>query len=499
MALSAATIERIRTAETTITYPASLLAEVVRTDTPMSVNQEAPGTQPLLIVAFEDHDAARRWEIEDHVGTVRMVGPSYSSHRGWLHYHRTGELTRVYGAPLNPEPVNGHHYRLLDGNHPGYLLRYNDDDHRDDRGRRELPWTILETGFGVDRPFFASDGFSNHTITSPYVEVHAAIAATPQPVVAETDTEATPWAAPVEAPVAVGNPTVLAHTDPRLHGLAERNLGGDVILNPEPVVGKMYLLMARTRGEYTRLAMWTPEGFAISGLIDGYHDFNRDRGNNFAQPADWDYVQFEMNQPSKADDPVSLVQYKRTLHEEKVQYHSWQEALNELADEHDWCGEYESAVHRLGIMDRGLRRSDEIPAVPDIDDNGDEIGVPEPTTLRRLFEFDVNYDASFELESPSGRVDDALTYTMDITVSTSSMRFDGSGTVRVGPISAEGTNLEDMEREARDSIDSSMVEDAINNNLSEADLLEVHNFTADDDADDVTDQHDLEDYFDDLD
>jgi hypothetical protein len=134
--------------------------------------------------------------------------------------------------------------------------------------------------------------------------------------------------------------------------------------------------------------------------------------------------------------------------------------------------------------------------VPDIDENGDPIGEPEPTTLRRLFEFDVNYDATFELEQPSGRVDDALAYSINITLSTSSMRFDGNGSVRVGPISAEGTDLEDMEREARDSIDSAMVEEAITNNLSEADLIEVTNYDIDDDADDVTDQHNLEDYFD---
>jgi hypothetical protein len=487
MALPANTIERIRTEENIIAYPFNRLHEVVLTGTPRDVTVENRGSQALLIVRFEDQLTASAWGVDGLVGTVRMVGPSYSTQNGWLYYRENGQVTRVFGAPLNPEPVNGHHYRLIDGGHPGYLLRYNDDDHRDERGRANLPWTIIETGYGDDRSIFGADGFSNNTITSPYVEVNYAPA----------EAEATPWAEPVEAPPeTVGNPTVINHTETWLHGLAERNPGGDVTLNPEPVVGKMYLLREKATSDYTRLAMWTPDGFAISGLIDGYHDFTRDRGLPFGTRDQYDYVQFEMNQPTKVDDRAAVVHFKRLLHEEKVQYHGWQEALNELADEHDWCGEYESAVHRLGIMDRGLRRDDEVPAVPDIDENGDPIGEPEPTTLRRLFEFDVNYDATFELEQPSGRVDDALAYSINITLSTSSMRFDGNGSVRVGPISAEGTDLEDMEREARDSIDSAMVEEAITNNLSEADLIEVTDYNIDDDADDVTDQHNLEDYFD---
>lgn len=485
MALRLATIEDIRTETTVISYPADRLTEVVVTSTPRDIYREAPGTQPLLIIRFDSDADGRRAGVTEHLGTVRMVGPSYSNHNGWL-YYVNDDIVRVHGAPLNPEPVNGHHYRLLSANHAGYLLRYNDDDHRNDRGRGDLPWTILETGFGADAPMFGPDGFSNHTITNPYVEVNY----TPQAA-------ASPWANATEPEIAtVGIPTTIPATDRRLHSLAV-SVDGLVTLNPEPVLGQMYLLFPKNNGtDSTRIAMWTAGGFAIYGLLDSYHDFARDRGNNLTQPAAWDYVDLAMTEPRVIADQHRVVSLKRTLHDEKVQYHGWQEALNELAEEHDWCGEYESAVHRLGVMDRGLRRDDPVPAVPDIDDNGDPVGEPEPTTLRRLFMFDVSYDATFELESPSGRVDDAINYSTGITLSTSSMRFDGSGSVRVGPISAEGTDLEDMEREARDSIDSSMIEDAINADLSDADLNEVHNFNVDSDADDVTGEYDLEDYFD---
>lgn len=488
MALSTNTLANIRSADLILSYPIRL-DEVVEADTPASLDHEDPNSQALLIVRFDDTHAyrAERQGITDWQGTVRMVGPSYSNHDGWLLYANQ-EIIRVHGAPLNPEPINGHHYRLIGGNHTGYLMRYNDDNHEADRGRRDLPWTIIATDYGGTPPLFGPDGFSNTTITSPYVEVRHGQAAT-------ADADAATEEATTES--TVGIPTTIPATDRRVHGAAVAN-DGLVTLNPQLVPGKMYLLIPKQgglSGELTRIATATPEGFVVSGYIDGYHDFGRARGHELIPAGgEWDHVEMQTTTPERTVDPAGVVLYKRRLHEAKVQYRNWQVALNDLAEEHDWCGEYESAVHRAGVMDRGLRRGDDVPAVPDIDENGDEIE-PELPTLRRLYEFDVSFDATFEIDSPSGRIDDAISYAIDVTVSTSAMRFDGSGTVRVGPISAEGTDLEEMEREARDQIDSSMVEDAISNILSEADLNEVTNFSAGD-ADDVTGDHDLEDYFD---
>jgi hypothetical protein len=134
--------------------------------------------------------------------------------------------------------------------------------------------------------------------------------------------------------------------------------------------------------------------------------------------------------------------------------------------------------------------------VPDIDENGDEIEV-EPPIMRRLWNFEVSWNATMELDSPESRVDDALSRNIGVDIEASSMRFEASGSVTVGPIAIEGNHTsEDSEREARDQIDSSMVEEAINADLSDADIIEVTNFDTDRDGDDVTDNYDLEDYFD---
>lgn len=483
MTLNATTLENIRTANVTLTYPSARLGELVEANTPSNLYREDRNSQALLITRFDTGHVERavRSGVGDWVGSVRMVGPSYSNHDGWLLYSPGGEIVRAYGAPLNPEPINGSHYRLLSGNHNGYLLRYNDDEHAADRGSRNLPWTILHTGFEGDAPIFA-DGFSNHTITNPYVEVNY------------TPGAAAPWADPVEA--TVGIPTTMASSNRRLHGLAVA-VNGVVTMNPEPVLGQMYLLLPKSSVEdYTRVAMWVQGGFAVSGYIDGYGDFTRDRGNLLAQPDHWDYVLMELHEPIRLTNPQVLLNHKRALHDEKVLYHSWQERLNELAEEHDWCGEYESAVHRCGVMNRDLRRDDPVPPVPDIDENGDEIEV-EPPIMRRLWNFEVSWNATMELDSPESRVDDALSRNIGVDIEASSMRFEASGSVTVGPIAIEGNHTsEDSEREARDQIDSSMVEEAINANLSDADLIEVTNFDTERDGDDVTDNYDLEDYFD---
>src|SRR5690349_11078786 len=51
---------------------------------------------------------------------------------------------RIEGAPVSPELVNGRCYAVVDSSGTEiYTVRYNDEDHADDRNRRNWPFSIL--------------------------------------------------------------------------------------------------------------------------------------------------------------------------------------------------------------------------------------------------------------------------------------------------------------------------------------------------------------------
>lgn len=482
-------------------YSAENLAEVIEVDTPQSITAYIPQTQPLLITRVERLDA---WQpngapsemARDLVGQVRMVGGTGSSHRGWMMADPAipSANLRVFGAPVSPEPINGHHYRIIGGFHYGQLLRYNDADHVDDRGRTTLPWTIVQTTWGVENPMI--DGYSNGPdLGSPYIEVRFG---TP-----ESDD------LPPFGETTVGIPTdITIENLPRFRDQAVV-VDGRVALDPELVAGETYLAYDPDgHRTYTCVADHN-RNLQCFGYIDRYGDYIQDYYQSVAiGTPGWHHVKMVHEPVVVAPDlqPTRerVLEVKRQVREERVQFRNFTVALNELAREMDWCGEYEETVRRIGILGPDAGRRTPVPEVPELDANGDFLPEePVQRILKFAWDFTVRVDADFEIDSPSGYVDDRIGNDLGITVSTSNLRFSSSTTVSLPTIEVEVDVTEVTDRgedAARDMIDSSMISDALDDSISNGSVEEITDWSVEDSTD-VTDEQDWydEDDYEDLD
>lgn len=479
-------------------YQTDRLAEVIEVDTPLSITAYIPEAQALLITRVERLDA---WQplgtpseaALDLVGQVRMVGGTGTSHRGWMMADpstRAANL-RVFGAPVSPEPINGHHYRIISGFHVGQLVRYNDDDHVADRGRPRLPWTIVESTWGIAHPMV--DGYSNGPeLGSPNIEVRFG----------------TPESAdlpPFGEEASVGIPTVNTIDDLlRFRGQAVV-VNDRVVLDPEIVAGENYLAYdpdgTRT---YTCVA---DSNLALQcfGYIDRYGDYVQDYYQSVTpQSTGWHHVKMVHEpvivDPSAQPTHEQVLEVKQQVRAERVQFRNLTVALNQLARDMDWCGEYEETVQRIGILPEGMTRRSPVPEVPELDENGDFLpDEPVQRILKFAWDFRVNVDADFEVDSPSSYVDSRIGDDLGITVSTSSLRFSASTTVSLPTIEVEVDVTEVSDRgedAARDQITSDMIDEALSDEVNNGSVEEVTDWSIEDSTD-VTDEqnwYDEDDY-----
>lgn len=145
------------------------------------------------------------------------------------------------------------------------------------------------------------------------------------------------------------------------------------VLNPEPVAGATYVAWDKTwiTGNYSQIqhCLADPEG----GLwfSDGGR-FRMDEGG-VARPmsnmqsgvlrgldalkAGFNWIKAEPRRLALGDGPVDLdIARQTTVIDERKETYS--EALNELAENHDWCSEYEAVVQPMGFPGRQEQAKD---------------------------------------------------------------------------------------------------------------------------------------------
>jgi hypothetical protein len=438
MSLSTATLERFTTATAGLT-PVTETPVTRHPTGPEAARSNSPFDTLLYVTRIDTGDEVHG----DCLSTVVTVAAS-PSRDGWFRRNSDGHLQRVYGAPLNPEMVDGRYYRSL--GHRDMLVRYNDEDHRGDRHNDGMPLSIIASG-GAPWPF-PSDSMGMWQDV-PYIEVEAP-ALTPAPEV--------PAAELTDAHQFVEDTGTSGPT----RGLAEADADGRVLLNPELEVGGMYLYWTAGR-EWTDGSI--VEGRIVRDITDGapafshvgywtMERFNGELGPYFytsrrtvldpddEYPKNWAKLALTTPEPTNTDTLV----WSAMLSREAQLFSEFNAATNTLAEENEWCSEYEGIVEKLGMEGREEKTRD--------------------------WDVAVDVDFSFTVDSVSGAIDRAVASDYSIPgISISSARFTGS--TRVNITVSELRN----EDAVRDYIDTNEVYEALSSMMSGADDIEVDDYT----------------------
>lgn len=441
MTLATATIERFTTALTD-------LAPVTETPVTRNPTVAESGNSDyaflLYVTGSEQETTANRARYNTVVRV--MASPSQA---GWLHKVNGSdwEIVRLYGAPLNPVMVNGHYYRTL--NHRNMVARYNDEDHRAGRNVPNLPLSMI-AGDGTPWPF-PNDGMSMWADDIPYIEVEApALTPADPPAAAEEPTDAHQF---VED-TSVDGPTF---------GFAQAEDDGRVRLNPDLEAGQMYLfwspglargansmtearlvLAAATEDEpaqFAHIGYWTSE--RVSGGLVPYFYSNRRTVLDSATEKAWAKLALAAStEPTVTDTD----RFTTLLTTEQSEFREFNDATNTLAEDNDWCSEYEDIVTTVGMEGRTKKVND--------------------------YYVTVSADFSFYADSVSSNMDREIANSYDVPgFSGTSATLTGSATVDI--FVSERTDEDD----AGECIDSSMVEEALENMMSNASDIDVSDWS----------------------
>jgi len=384
----------------------------------------------IYVTGISDIDPGR----EEWVGTIRRLVPAPSGN-GWLDRETPGRpgasFDRYNGAVVCPEPVNGHYYRSIGDDR--FLVRFNDDEHRTDRGREEYPWTLLR---GRDESVWPvpNDGLLGMTLW-PYVEVEFTEAAAEETAVRTAETEE---AAAEEPEVAtVGN----TDQDPTFgKALAEED--GTVLLDPEMVTGGAYLVWDGLNFEHDYSNVYLVR-FVGDDVTDsshfvtyGYFDWNSRAseprwssdyyaavstvGNHWAKAA--------YGKPEATENTSDVTALEALADEELTRFREFNRLSNQIAKTAGWCGEYDRIVSGVGM--RGRYKS-----------------------------YDVNVSATFTFENRnvSGAVDSAVAENHGLDSSLSISTIEYSATMDVTVRVDNATDADDAE----EKVGTSDVEAAI--------------------------------------
>lgn len=311
-------------------------------------------------------------------GTIVEAWPSSApAFRGtWVHFvggrrGGTSQWTRSRGAVINPEPVNGRYYRTVAG--VNLLVRYNDDAHTGDRHRPTMPWSLIR-GEGEQVWVIPNDGLLS-LADYAYIEVEA-----PANVDAVTATDADVTA--VRTALVVEDITVNGPT----RGMAQAEDDGTVLLSPDPVVGDMYLLWdtrrwdpARTvtdlvtyTGEEDGVKRWASVGYYGWDRYNNRVTFQLDHYRGLVTPAEpqWAKLRMEVPEPTSTPEQVAVLRAQlETLQSARKEFNT---ALNQLASDNDWCGEYERIIEKVGMKGRRTEWEVELSVDFTFEDNNPE-------------------------------------------------------------------------------------------------------------------------------
>lgn len=439
MTLATATIDTF----TTVTSALTPITETPVSRNPNTTEANRTGTHydNLLYVTRVESTGMDT----ERVGTVVKVAPS-PARDGWFFQRPNGNLGRVYGAVLNEPMVNGHYYRQLGGRN--LLVRYNDDDHRGDRNVAGLPLSPLAEA-GVPWPF-PNDGMGMWDNT-PYIEVVEPAVSTPP--VAETLEELVDAHQFVED-ISADGPTF---------GFAQAEEDGRVRLNPDLEAGEMYLfwspnlprnatamtevrlVLAVAAGDepatFAHIGYYTTE--RIAGTAVPYFYSNRRTVLDSSTDKAWAKLAL-----ASAAVPLDTDadQYRTTLTTERVGFAEFNNATNTLANDNDWCSEYDDIVTALGMEGRTKSLND--------------------------YYVTVSADFSFSVDDVSSSMDREIANHYDVPgFSGSSATFTGTATVEVY------VSEQESEEDARDNVGTSEIEEALSNMMSYADDIEVTDYS----------------------
>lgn len=405
---------------------------------------------PVLVTATRTPDAGP----EEHVHTIQALEPAPSGN-GWLHRRGVGDFLRYEVAEVNPEPVNGHHYRSLGSDQ--YLVRYNDDDHIGDRHVAACPWSLIR-GAGTTPWVVPADGLHGMTL-HPYVEVEYDEAAPAVPEAEETAVRTAETEEPAEEePATIGNeesgPT-------RGMGFVEEN--GTVLLDPDMVPGEMYLLWADERYDpaYSDTYLVTYLGgdatAPASFLAYGYFDWSRGRdmvrwtsdyySAYTTNRMHWAKAALVKPEPDDAASEGAVTTMTTTLEEEREAFTEFNERANRIAKDAGWCSEYDRIVTSVGMKGRFKRYS-----------------------------FDVSVTFTFDDDNPSSATDVRVRelHGLDNSLSLTSIEY--SATMDVTVIVEDQPSREDAEN----WIDSSVLEDRISETTTGLRNIDVSDYSIDD-------------------
>ena len=433
MTLATATLDRFATATAGLTP----VTETPVTRNPTSAEARGHGANHLIYVTRTDSPSFN----ESAVGTVLRCHAA-NSQNGWLYESPNNGVVRVFGAVLNDPMVNGRYYRQLGNRH--MLVQFHDEDHLGDRNSARFALNIVAAE-GSPWPF-PGDSMGAWDDDIPYIEVEGPAA--PVLPAAEELTDAHQFA-----------DAVLLDAEGPARGFAEAEADGRVRLNPELEVGGMYIYWSANRdwvpgsmsearvvlsiedGEprFGYLGYWTQE--QLDGALTPY--FYTSRRTVLDSDTEKAWVKLALTVPAPTN--TDAARFERLLGAEASDFREFNDATNELAEDNDWCEEYEGIVQKLGMEGR--------------------------TKTMHDYDVDVTASITFEVDSVSSRIDGMVADDYNIpgiSLNSARLRGDVTVTIRVSDVE-DGDAVEDQ-------IDSDAVYEQINSMMSGADSLEIEDY-----------------------
>lgn len=428
--------------------PADVLATVVETNTPTT---GVHITTPLLVTRTErmrlsevGDDGFQPQSWPDYHGRVVEAAGANTSYRGWVLRNTPNGSVRVFGAPVNPEPIVGHFYRIIasDGgaNYLGSIAQYVGPGHG-------IVWRLVQRHDGL--PVVQEDGWQTWDWNA-HVEVRdPSLPLTPVedfgdlledtvPVV--EDTVGIPTVTPTHLSEQELPRNIRAYT-------VYEDTGHGALLNPEPVIGGLYAvwwhvpdLDVESVHIAAAVAMQVPTGFSRVGWINRYGFESETYAFDFASYSTgemrWVEIKSQRDVNTSPTPAESVAAITEATEQHVTTFDGMLDALHTMADNKGWCQEYEEVMHRGGMVGRPRYE--------------------QPAQHAYNIEIYASFSATNVRVSSSG-VDEALSEALDITVSDVSYAdFTGSHTFTIEGVIAA------TEDEARQSIEADLVREELN-------------------------------------
>jgi hypothetical protein len=430
---------------------------------------------------FSSHND--HFDYSSLVGKVVAVRPSRPDGREWYLSEDTNPDGAAYltGARVSPTPVNGRLYQEL-RDLPGemhsspFVLRFNDEAHRDDRANRDNPWTIVWGQDGLEH----NAGAARVQAPLAWVEVQSPLSPVTTGLASdeEIDLILSDEEVPVPAPVGFITNGVIGHT----LGKAQAEADGNVILDPVRVPGELYLTWYEGTNWYDDHVMvqvaisethMAPVGYYNRGVDNAvyYHDdiYYEVRGPAWAAPTDIHWAKLGLESPDPATDADIRVSNLLTIAEESHEsFENLNDALNELAEDEGWCSEYERTMQSIQMRDR---RSG--PRAPF--DRGN-IGAP-PRPDRHAYDIQYDVEVTVTDDSPGYRITNAIESEHGLA-GVSELRFDATLTVTISGVVAED------EDSAENMVSQSQITDEVESMLSDVEF-ELNDYSHSDTSEDT--------------